>query len=329
MAFAVSLDVEPVARALAVARRDPDAMKTSTMTFAVFVDSDQIAGWVEERARALADKHPSRVLIFDARQAQEDHRIAPSERRGEWVQIGVRDASAAELEAALTMLELPAAPVVLLWAAGDVARDGRFLSLARLAGATICSSSLTRTDGEGLRDLTLFVEEHPEIALQDISYLRLASWQELIAEFFDDPARRTDLQALQSIEVGAGSDAEMYYLLGWLASRLGWTPQTQTHFASPTGMVEFSMRREGPPRRLSRIVLSTANARYTAAVHRDDQETICLVVEDASGKSERCAPLVGVDLASLVERAILNTARDDIFIESMTMARHILERQAA
>jgi glucose-6-phosphate dehydrogenase assembly protein OpcA len=325
----VSLDVEPIVEALAAARRDTTATKTSTMTFAVFHEDAQIANWVEERTRALADKHPSRVVIFDGLHDDRDQRIAPSERRGEWIEVGARGASPAELASALAMLELPSVPVVLLWAAGALVRDERFLSLAQLANATICSSSLVQTNGEGLRDLTAFVEQHPEITLQDVAYLRLSSWQELIAEFFDEPEHRRALSELRSVEVGAGSDAEMYYVLGWLASRLAWTPQAPGRFSSPHGPVEFTMCREGPPRRLSRIELRTGAARYAAAVLPDDDATICLQVEGAGRSVKRCAPLHSVDLASLVERAILQRTRDDVFIESMAMARHILERQAA
>jgi glucose-6-phosphate dehydrogenase assembly protein OpcA len=325
----MSLDVAPTVAALASARRESATTTTSTMTFAVFHEDGQIAGWIEERTRALAGKHPSRVVIFDALHDPTDQRISPGDVRGEWVEVGARGANAAELATALSLLELPGAPVVLFWAGGALASDERALALARLANATICSSSLTRTDGEGLRDLTVFVEAHPEIVLHDVSYLRLASWQEIIAEFFDEPARAGDLARIRSVEVGAGSDAEMYYLLGWLASRLAWTPKERSRFSSPGGPVDYAMQHVGPPRRLSRVELRTQDARYTAFIHPQDEATICLETATGASAIRRCAPLHSVDLASLVERAILERRRDDVFIESMTMARHILDRQAA
>lgn len=325
----MSLDVAPIVAALRAARQDSASTRTATMTFAVFHDDEHVAGWVEERTRALADKHPSRVVIFDGRQDPGDQRIASGEVRGEWVEVGARGANAAELSTALTMLELPSAPVILLWAGGPIAQDERALALARLATATICSSSLQRTDGEGLRDLCEFVERHPEIVVHDIAYLRLGPWQEVVAEFFDDPSHAEKLAQIRSVEVGAGSDAEMYYVLGWLASRLAWTPQSRGTFGSPSGAVTFSMERSGPPRRLSRIELRTKDERYTAFVHPQDEAAICLETESRGKTERRCAPMHSVDLASLVERAILQRHRDDVFIESMTMARHILDRGAA
>ena len=325
----MSLDVHPVVDELTKARRDPGAMKTATMTFAIFFGDDSGADWVRGRVRALAEKHPSRVVIFDAAKNEGERVVEPSQSRGEWIEIGVRDASAGELDAALTMLELPEAPVVLLWIAEALSKDDRFLALARRASTTICSTSVARTDERPLRDLASFVEEHPEILIQDVAYLRLGAWQELIAEFFDEPECRHELQMLRSVEVTAGSDAEMYYLLGWLASRLGWTPAGPDTLASPTGKVHVAMVHDGPPRRLSHVVLASERATFSASIHPDDQGAISLEVTGSTACPSRFAPLHTVDLASLVERAILTRTLDPVFAESLAMAKQIIERHVA
>jgi glucose-6-phosphate dehydrogenase assembly protein OpcA len=325
----VSLDVHPVVDALAKARKEPGAMLTSTMTFAVFFGDDSGADWVRGRTRALAEKHPSRVIVFDDGKGEDQRAVEPSKTRGEWIEIGVHGASAAELDAALTQLELPDAPVVLLWIAETLASDERFLTLAHRADTTICSTSVSRTDERPLRDLAAFVEAHPEILIQDVAYLRLGAWQELVAEFFDQPACRRELYALRRVEVTAGSDAEMYYMLGWLASRLAWTPAGPGAFTSPSGSVHYTMIHDGPPRRLTKIVLASQNATFSASIHPQDQGAICLDVTGATECSSRCAPLHTVDLASLVERAILIRKRDRVFAESLTMAEAIIERHVA
>ncbi|HEX8805662.1 MAG TPA: glucose-6-phosphate dehydrogenase assembly protein OpcA [Candidatus Aquilonibacter sp.] len=322
----MSLDVHPVIDALAQARNEPGAMLTATMTFAVFFGDDSGVDWVRSRARALAEKHPSRVVVFDDGKNEDQRTVEPSKTRGEWIEIGVRGATAAELNSALTQLELPHAPVVLLWIAEALASDERFLTLARHAYTTICSSSVSRTDEGPLRDLAAFVTAHPEISIQDVAYLRLGAWQELIAEFFDEPACRRELHALRNVEVTAGSDAEMYYVLGWLASRLAWTPSGADTFTSPGGNVHYTMIHDGPPRRLSKIVLASENATFSASIHPQDESAICLEVTGATGCPSRCAPLHTVDLASLVERAILARKRDQLFVESLSMAKDIIEK---
>jgi glucose-6-phosphate dehydrogenase assembly protein OpcA len=322
----VSLDIHPVVDALAKARQGSDSMKTATMTFAIFFGEGDGADWVRGRAHALAEKHPSRVVVFDASKGEADRTVEPSKKRGEWIEIGVRGASPSELEGALTQLELPDAPVVLLWIAEALSADKRFLALAPHADTTICSTSVARTDERPLRDLSAFVEAHPEILIQDVAYLRLIAWQELVAEFFDEPDCRQELLALRNVEITAGSDAEMYYLLGWLASRLAWTPLDAQTFRSPGGNVRYTMIHDGPPRRLTKVVLASENASFSASVHPEDQNAICLDVTGSTACPSRCAPLHTVDLASLVERAILARTRDPVYIESLAMAKDIIER---
>ncbi len=324
----MSLDVHPVADALAKARMDPESMKTSTMTLVIFID-DAAAQWLRDRAHALAEKYPSRVVLFDATKDADANVVEPALARSEWIEIGARDADAGDLGAALAQLELPDAPVVLLWLAQTFTADTRFLALAERARATICSSSVVRSDEVPLRDLTVFIERHPEMVINDVAYLRLGTWRELIAEFFDEPEWRGELQTLRSVEVTAGSDAEMYYLLGWLASRLGWTPVGAGVFGTTDGNVQFAMFRDGPPRRVSKVTLRSDNATFIASVHPQDEGTICLDVTGAKACDTRCTPLHTMDLASLIERAILNRSRDAIYIESMHMARAIIDRQRA
>jgi glucose-6-phosphate dehydrogenase assembly protein OpcA len=322
----VSLDVHPVADALAKARTDAQSMKASTMTLAIFLDDDA-AHWIRDRAHALAEKYPSRVVLFDATKTENENVVEPALARSEWIEIGARDADAEDLSAALLQLELPEAPVVLLWLAQTFTADTRFLALAQRARATICSSSAVRSDPVPLRDLTVFVERHPEIVINDVAYLRLGTWRELIAEFFDEPECLRELQALRSVEVTAGSDAEMYYLLGWLASRLAWTPAQAGVFGTSWGDVQFAMLRDGPPRRISKVVLRSDGVTFTASVHPTDAGTICLDVSGPTGCGSRCTPLHTMDLASLIERAILNRSHDQVFIESLAMARAIIDRQ--
>ena len=304
-------------------------MTASTMTFVLFFQDGFVAGWASERTRAVADKHPSRVIVFDATKDATSSRVEPPA-RGEWIEIGAKDCDQHELAAALATLELPEAPVVLTWIAGGLSTDARFATLAKMAGTVIVSSSVITTDGSGLADLTAFIDRFPEIPVQDISYLRLAAWQEVVAEFFDDPELLPELEGVREVEVMAGSDPEMYYLLGWLASRLAWTPVGRGSLTNASGAtVAFSMVRDGPPRRLSRVVLKSAKSSYIAEVHPQDDAAICLRVEGAHARDERCAPMHSVDIASLVERAILVTGRDEVFIESLAMAKHIMERQTA
>lgn len=324
----MTLDVHPLLDELTQSRHGKGAMNAATMTFAVFFEEPSVANWVIERTRMVADKHPSRVLLFDGSKAADDQRAEPSETRGEWLEIGCRASNPHELQAALSMLSLPEAPLVLAWLGAGIASDERFLALARMATTVVVSSSLVATDARGLQDLTAFVEAHPEIVVQDIAYLRLAAWQELIAEFFDEDDLLEELARLRRVEVTAGSDPEMYYLLGWLASRLSWSPCARDQFCNTAGdIITFILNHGGAARRLSKVELQSENVSFTASVHARDDAAVCLNVRGAKQRDERCGPLHTLDIASLIERAILRTSRDEIFVESLTVAQQILERR--
>jgi glucose-6-phosphate dehydrogenase assembly protein OpcA len=325
----VSLDVHPIADQLTQARHSAGAMSAATMTFVLYFDRSDIADWVTGRTRKVADKHPCRVIIFDGTKPRGEQHADPSSTRGEWIEIGVQDATPAEVAAALTMLALPEAPVVLVWVAGHIASDEHFTALAKLASTVVCNTALSGEDTtDALKELIAYVEAHPEIWVQDLAYIRLAAWQEIIAEFFDGEDHRGELHVLTEVEVAAGSESEMYYLLGWLASRLGWRLRGPGEFTSGTGMtIRYTMKHEGPPRRVAHVTLRSAQATYTASVHPDDPGAVVLSVANGAVEGDRCAPLHTMDIASMIERAILINRRDDVFIQSLAVAKAMLEKQ--
>jgi glucose-6-phosphate dehydrogenase assembly protein OpcA len=326
----MSLDVHPIVDELTAARHNESSMKAATMTLAVFFENPAFTPWVTQRTHAIADKHPSRVLMFDASKREGDQHAEPSLARGEWVEVGCNGSDANELSEALSMLALPEAPIVLAWLASGMQHDRRFVALAKIADTVVVSSSAINSDVSALRDLMAFMNNDPEISVQDVSYLRLSAWQELIAEFFDEPEFLAELSQLREVEVAAGSDPEMYYLLGWLASRLSWTPCSENAFCNSKGeTIRFSLARDGTERRLTRVVLKSGDVTFRAWVLEDDPDAVCLEVSGAKHRPTRCAPLHTMDIASLIERAILTNAPDEVFLESLEIAKLIIERKAS
>lgn len=324
----MSLDVHPILDVLTQARREAGSMNTATMTFVVFFEDESISQWVRERAHAVGDKHPSRVIVFDGTKPEGNQHADPSTTRGEWLEIGVRGSKAGALSSALSMLALPEAPIVLAWIARDVAHDERFPALAARAQTVIASSSVLDTGTGPVCDLIDFIEAHPEVHVQDLAYMRLATWQELIADFFDEPQFAKELYNIRRVEITAGSDAEAYYLLGWLASRLEWAPCGKNEFCNrDKEIIDFEIRRGSQPRRLDRVVLRSPFTTFGAQVFENDPNAVCIEVSGAKSRPRRCAPLFGLDIASLVERAILARQRDQVYLEALTLTKQIIDRQ--
>jgi glucose-6-phosphate dehydrogenase assembly protein OpcA len=65
-----------------------------------------------------------------------------------------------------------------------------------------------------------------DTALADINWRRLAPWQELTAAAFDPPERRSAIYEVDrvTIDYEQGNQSQALMFLGWLASRLQWTP---------------------------------------------------------------------------------------------------------
>lgn len=75
-------------------------------------------------------------------------------------------------------------------------------------------------------DLKSLAELLKDTALADINWRRLAPWQELAAAAFDPPERRAAIYEVDrvTIDYEQGNQAQALMFLGWLASRLQWTP---------------------------------------------------------------------------------------------------------
>ena len=220
----------------------------------------------------LASKHPSRVIVLDATAAETVRRVEERD----WIELGVKSADAEVVRSAVAALRLPDAPVILLWIAPGIGDDDRFCQLSPEARTIVYNSSLVHEGGESLDELVAYSQRHPELALADIAYLRLAPWQESVAIFFD--GRVEELPDMRRVEIACGSDPEGFYLLGWLASRLRWRPGDGDTLIDEAGnRIEFAISREGEPRRIRRVALTTKHATFVAEVDRRG-ETISLSV---------------------------------------------------
>lgn len=269
----------------------------ATMTFVVYVDDARIVDEARARAEALIAKHPARLVMVDASRPH---------------------GTPEELQSTTHARIVPDVPTVLFWAGKESVRDPNFFALNELADVLVLDSSRGSGDIESLRQLMQYFSAGPRFNVQDLAYLRLAPWQEMVAGFFDDAALVADLETIASVEITAGSQAEQYYLLGWLASRLRWRP----------GTVACRLQAKGEPRRVYDITLRSAGSTYRATLEGDGP-VVCLTVEGAHARERHCETLHDVAIVALVEQAILRPGTSDVYRATLDAARAFLDSTAA
>lgn len=298
-------------------------VRVATMNLIVFVEDERLSQWARERAHLLAARHSSCVLVLNAAGTEEP--VAAAE--PDWHEILVRGSSPDELQA-LAEQHLPAGvPRILLWVAPNTASDERFLSLASEARTILLDSSRASDDASALRDLVQFRSRQPQLtSVHDLAYLRLTPWQEVVADLFDAQAFVEDLFDLQKVSIASGSESEGYYLLAWLASRLGWEPDGEGKFRNKRGAREiaYEIVREGQARRVKRIGLESHATRFVAELCSGDSGAVSVEVFGAKERPARVEPLHDVDIGSLIERAILHEQPDAVFFESLEVAGRLL-----
>ena len=325
------IDVDQLLGELAEQRRT--GMSTTSLNLVAFVENDpDLTERVSQRLEALAERNISRTLLLTC--DDRPHRVRSTHMEiggtlvthSEQIQLAVQGVSAADLRSIVHDLLVPNVRTVLLWGAPTL-EDDRFSALAHLADIVILFSS-ARGEGTGpLREILRLKGSGIESKVRDLAFLRLLPWQDMVAQFFDDPDLAEELPHITNVDVTAGSDPEAYYLIGWLASRLFWDPCGLNEFCNADGgTIAISMRREGPPRRVSSVRMRSQNSQFGAAVQDGAEELICLTVQGHKHRPQQCVPLHDVDMETLIENAIF-MQHSVVYDETLNVIQRLLQHE--
>ncbi|HTV74809.1 MAG TPA: glucose-6-phosphate dehydrogenase assembly protein OpcA [Candidatus Acidoferrales bacterium] len=307
------------------------APSVATLNFIVFIDDPARRDWVRERALLVAEKHPSRLILLDACDASGGANVRISARQttgstvvSERVELAVGGLDAEALTSLTQELSVHDIPTVLWWTATKLLESRRFCALIAQANHFLVDSSGADRDEAVLRELAQFLQRYDGISLHDLAWMRLAPWQDMIAQFFDEPALSDELRAITSLEIASGSAAEALYLAGWLASALSWRAESPYSFRTNIGRhVTFTRAHEGERRRVVRVTLATDVSRFVAELSADDH-VVGLSVEGPKARAPWFVPLQNVENTTLIERAILAGATDEIFKTALQATRDLL-----
>ena len=307
-------------------------LSTSTMNLVVWLDDAERRGWVLERADMLGEKHPSFTLILDRTGTVPGATVTTADRnvdvhlsvQGEHVLVDVVGLSPAQIAEYVTTLCPRGVPTELWWSSSTSSARPVFDALLPHIDAIVVDSSGALRDARTLLELTHFRAANPSVGLRDLAWLRLRPWQEMIAHFFDDPNLLGELYALRSLTIASGSDAEAFYLGGWLASRLGWRARGRDAFADREGKaIAFKRERTGEIRRVRSVELASASSAYHGEV-TDDPQVVRVWVSGEHARDARLFTLQAIDNASLLEAAILQRGTDELFATALSNAATLL-----
>lgn len=317
--------------ALGEQRRDRPGVSTTTLNVVVFIEDPQRLERIVSRLESFTRKHPCRVIVLDASHAQE-HRVKASctqvedtiFTQSEEIMLGVNGLTPDELHSIVHDLLIPDIGCALFWAGNDL-NDARFETLRPLAQTLVVDCSRASDPKLALHELTTIASDEDH-SISDLSYLRLLPWQDMVAQFFDDPELVAQLPLITRLEITSGSEPEAYYLAGWLASRLQWQPCGDHELCNPGGeIITVAISKQGEPRRVYSVVLRSHSGAFSAELDPQSPDLVCLTVAGKPRRDRRCAPLHDVDLVSLVEQAMLAPRKDPVFRGALTMGCAILD----
>lgn len=225
-------------------------MRTNTLNLIAVARDPDDAARIAEHVTLLRDFLPSRTIIlrdyhgdesekpfFDVHVELKEQRRSDDKPglRFEAITITANHHELGEMASLVSPLFVAELPDFLWWPGGDFVRNELFENLLEIVDRVIVDSAQLGHAPSGVSGMKALLHAEDEDAgpiLGDFSWLRLAPWRQLIAQFFDPPDVQQSLAAIEQVTIsytdtqpdGSSGFASALLIVGWLASRLGWEP---------------------------------------------------------------------------------------------------------
>jgi glucose-6-phosphate dehydrogenase assembly protein OpcA len=236
-------------------------------------------------------------------------------------------------------------PTTLVWLGGAAVDDPVFDPLAREASRIVLETGHGTL--ESLAKTVTWTRARPETdrpGVTDLTWTRLAPWQEMCARMFDEPRLRAlalqvgRVTLVQASPTESPLGAEGSMLLGWLATRLAWKPgaaATPRELArGDGGKVELTLVADPDSREPRGALLAvhiqagTEKVTLRGEIARDagaaDVATWRLEVTSHGGQPQRIEQHVrlhGASTARLLERTLHRPTHDASLADSAVWVR--------
>ncbi|MFQ5667712.1 MAG: glucose-6-phosphate dehydrogenase assembly protein OpcA [Candidatus Binatia bacterium] len=325
-------------------------VRSCTLNLAVVLAPNDRPQEVSDTVAALTLRHPCRIFLLTAQaeaapatcEASVSVLCHLAERQHiccEQITVVAKGDAVGGLPHLLLALLVPDLPLVVWWRGQAPLETRLFAELNALADRSFTDSSAFANSAVALRSLAALLAHDPPLALADLAWNRLTPWRALTAQFFDSPHEQEYLERLDrvSVEVNAGvATAEAFLWLGWLASRLGWTPASGRRDAQRCVYtldggqpitVEIHPRGVQAPGALHQVTLAASGASPARfGLTRCDERAVRATVElPGVAALSRVVPLGVRDTALLVSDELdLIAGRDQVYEEALLVADRLV-----
>jgi glucose-6-phosphate dehydrogenase assembly protein OpcA len=247
----------------------------------------------------------------------------------------------------IAQLAIADLPKFIWWKATPTPDLPLFKRLISSSDTVIFDSSSFMEPEKDLQALAGLLQQ--DSALADINWRRLAPWQELTAAAFDPPERRSAIYEVDrvTIDYEQGNQSQALMFLGWLASRLQWTPveytieggdydirrvkfideQQRTIEAELAGLPTSDWGEI--PGDLVSLRLTSTNEEADCCTVLCSSTTGCMRMEAGGGAQacyiEQVTPLLDQKSEDLLGQQLQRWGREMLYEESMVISAQILK----
>ena len=238
-------------------------------------------------------------------------------------------------------------PKFMWWKATPSAEYPLFKRLLDSSDSLIVDSSSFIHPEADLISVSQLLQE--TVAVADLNWRRLAPWQELTAEAFDPPERRADIYEVDKVTIDyeQGNQSQALMFLGWVASRLGWTPVSYDLEGGDYDIrrVKFTDDKQREieaelagiptadwgdiPGDLISLRLSSTNLNADCCTVLCSSTTGCMRMESGGGAQscyiEQVTPMFDQKTEDLLGQQLQRYGREMLYEESMAITYQILQ----
>ncbi len=222
----------------------PEQMRANTLNLVAVAPTLDIAEMILSTVSQLKDFLPTRTIVVVTDPTlrrpktwhvdlQINETVSSDDSPGilfETITFWTDQSSAGVLSSLVSPLLISELPTFLWWPTGEFRNNAIFDDLGLIADRLVLDSARLGNDAHAVADYRLLIDEPTDPLVGDFTWLRLAPWRQLVAQFFDPIDTQKRLDHIQSVSIayaqerqdrGSGFAAALL-ICGWLGSRLGW-----------------------------------------------------------------------------------------------------------